>query len=126
LIAREFLDSVEEVKSEQSVCKAVGCVVSTAQFCLEVISMDRDPILKGLLIIVALLLALNLAVSLSAVPSSQAAGTFQYKTVDYRIEGGEQTTPMDHIQEVLNQQGQEGWELVQIEPPSLLIFKRSS
>jgi hypothetical protein len=71
-------------------------------------SYEPDPILKGLLLIVALLLGLNLAVSLPAVPSTQAAGTFQYKTVDYRIEGGEQTTPMDHIQEVLNQQGQEG------------------
>ena len=88
--------------------------------------MNRDPMLKGLLLIVALLLALNLAVSLSSVPSSQAAGTFQYKTVDYRSEAGEQTTTMDHIETILNQHGQEGWELIQIEPPSLLIFKKSS
>jgi hypothetical protein len=70
--------------------------------------MDRDPLVKGLLIGVALLLSLNLFVSLSPVPASQAAGTFQYEAVDPRIEGGEQTTPIDHIQEVLNQHGQEG------------------
>jgi hypothetical protein len=88
--------------------------------------MDRDVMLKGLLLVVALLLALNLAVSFSQVPALHAAGTFQYKAVDYRREIGEAVTPMDYMEEVLNKHGQEGWELIQIEPPSLLIFKKSS
>jgi hypothetical protein len=88
--------------------------------------MDRDAMLKGLLIVVAILLALNLAVSLSSIPSSHAAETFQYKVVDYRKEIGEQTTAMSFIEEALNQHGRDGWELIQIEPPSLLIFKKST
>jgi Domain of unknown function (DUF4177) len=88
--------------------------------------MERDTMLKGLLIVVAILLALNLAVSLSSIPFSHAADTFQYKVVDYRREVGEQTTPMSHIEVVLNQHGQEGWQLIQMEPPSLLIFKKGT
>lgn len=85
----------------------------------------RDPLLTGLLLIVAVLLALNVAQPLWQVPSSHAAGTFQYKTVDYRRTGGEPSTPMDYIEAVLNQHGQEGWELVQMISPGLLIFKKS-
>jgi len=41
------------------------------------------------------------------------------------VQSGEQTTPIDHIEAILNQHSQERWELIQIEPPSLLIFKQS-
>lgn len=85
----------------------------------------RDPLLIGLLITVALLFALNVARPLWSPPTSYAAGTFHYKTVDYRRADGESSTPMEHIETVLNQHGQEGWELVQMIAPGLLIFKKS-
>lgn len=83
-------------------------------------NMKRSYLLKFLLVLVAVLLTINLIVSLLQIPSSSyAAGRVQYKVVTIR------NFDSKNLQEELNKYGNDGWELVPLATfHATLIFKK--
>jgi hypothetical protein len=85
--------------------------------------MRQDIALKGLLVLVAMLLALNTVVPFVQLSFSQAAGTCQYRVLALK---GEALPGVDVLEELLNKQSQEGWEFMQYATGGGLFFKKCS
>jgi len=83
-------------------------------------------VLQRLLLVASILLAMNLAVTFFNIPPSRAGGTFQYKI--FRIE--EYITDPNQwkqqLTQILNQYGQDGWEVVDhFEDSGFIVLKKS-
>ena len=86
--------------------------------------MKGDVFIRTLLVAVAVLLSLNLMVSLLQTPKSYAANTIEYKAMRY-FSGKSRPSMQIQMQSVLGQAGAEGWELVTLDGRNhLLIFKK--
>ena len=86
--------------------------------------MKSNVFIRILLAAVAVLLSLNLMVSLLQTPKSYAANTIEYKVMKY-FSGKSRPSMQIQMQAVLDKAGAEGLELVTLDGRNhLLIFKK--
>jgi len=85
--------------------------------------MKSGLFIRNLLIVIAILLALNIILPLLSNPATSYAA----KNIEYKVITFGPTKPNAAQTEILfNEFGKEGWEFIQIEPwlDGLMIFKR--